>query len=79
MIHYRVYCFDGASRIVGADWVEAPDDLQALIAARNAFDCFRVEVWERDRLAGRHERGEHLRTNVSADVSFPPKPTPKGQ
>ena len=60
MIHYRVYCFDGASRIVEADWLEAHDDVRALHAAREAFDCFRVEVWDRDRLAGRHERGEML-------------------
>ena len=58
MIQYRVYCFDGASWIVEADWLEADDDRAALRAAREVYDCFRVEVWELNRLAGRHERGE---------------------
>jgi len=24
--HYRVYCFDGGSRIIGAEWIEAESD-----------------------------------------------------
>lgn len=52
---YRVYCFDGGSRIVRADWLEAFNDAEALVAAKGLMDCFRIEVWERDRLAGRYE------------------------
>jgi len=56
--HYRVYCFDGGSRIINADWIEAENDAEALQAAKNAYDCFRIEVWDRDRLVGRYQRGE---------------------
>lgn len=53
---YRVYCFDGGSRIVGAEWIEAANDAEALQAAKDAFDCVRVEVWDRGRFAGRYLR-----------------------
>ena len=52
---YRVYCFDGASRIVSAEWIEAANDADALKAARELMDCFRMEVWEKERLVGRLE------------------------
>jgi hypothetical protein len=55
---YRVYCFDGASRIVSADWIEAVNDAEALQIAVSRFDCPRVEVWHRDRFAGRSVRGD---------------------
>jgi len=55
---YRVYCFDGASKIVGADWIEAVNDAEALQAEKKTYDCFRVEVWERGRFAGRYQRDE---------------------
>ena len=58
MKHYRVYCFDGGSRIINADWIEAENDAEALQAAKNAYDCFRIEVWDRDWLVGRYQRGE---------------------
>jgi len=56
--HYRVYCFDGGSRIIGAEWIEAESDEAAFRSAQETFDCFRIEVWDRDRLIGRHERSE---------------------
>jgi hypothetical protein len=52
---YRVYCFDGASRIVLAEWIEAANDCEGLKAARVLMDCFRSEVWDKDRLVGRIE------------------------
>ena len=58
MKHYRVYCFDGGSRIINAEWIEAGSDDIALQSARATFDCFKIEVWDRDRLVGRHERSE---------------------
>ena len=53
---YRVYCFDGASRITSADWIDAVNDADAVQAAKK-FDCFRVEVWDHDRLVGRRDEG----------------------
>ena len=58
MKHYRIYCFDGGSRIISADWIEADSDDAAYHAAKEAFYCFRVEVWDRKRLIGRHMRSE---------------------
>lgn len=55
---YRVYCFDGASRITNAEWIEATNDGEALVAAKQAVDCHRIEVWERDRRVGFYLRGE---------------------
>ncbi len=56
MTNYRVYCFDGASKIVTADWLEAVNDAEALHTARKMHDSFRIEVWDRERLAGRYQR-----------------------
>ena len=53
---YRVYCFDGGSRIMNADWIEAVNDAEALHLATKRFDCFRLEVWDRERFAGRYQR-----------------------
>ena len=55
MVHFRIYCFDGASRITKADWLEAHDDAEAMREAEKISDCFRVEVWDRNRLVGRRE------------------------
>lgn len=54
---YRVYCFDGASRITAAESIQATTDEEAMDAGRKLFECFRIEVWDRDRLVGRHQRG----------------------
>lgn len=58
MISYRIYCFDGGSRIVNADWIDAMNDADALSAAKEIMNCVRVEVWDRDRLVARHDRSE---------------------
>jgi hypothetical protein len=55
MKYYRRYCFDGAGRIISAEWLQAVNDAQALVEAKEKSDCFRLEVWDRDRLVGRHE------------------------
>ena len=49
---YRLYCFDGGSRIISAEWIAAVNDAAALQQAKR-LDCYRVEVWDRDRLVGR--------------------------
>jgi len=50
---YRVYRFDGAGSIVSADWVDAPNDAEALLTAKNEGGDLSREVWDRDRLVGR--------------------------
>lgn len=58
MKHYRVYCLDCGSRIISAEWIKADSDDAALHSAKGTFDCFKVEVWDRDRLVGRDQRSE---------------------
>ena len=50
---YRLYCFDGASRITAAEWVEAINDAEAISVAKKNNNGVRCEVWDRDRLVGR--------------------------
>lgn len=64
MKSYRVYGFDGAGRIIKAELIEASNDAEAVVTARELMDYARVEVWELDRLAGRYERPEAKRPNV---------------
>jgi len=56
---YRIFCFDGASRIISADWLGADNDAEALETGKQALDCINIEAWEPDRLVGRIERSEH--------------------
>ena len=53
MKSYRIYCFDGASKIVRAEWLDAGDDADAVNAAKQVDGCVRIEVWDRDRLVAR--------------------------
>ena len=50
---YRLYRFDGASRIISAEWMEAANDAEALCVAKREDQALTREVWERDRLVGR--------------------------
>ena len=51
---YRVYCLDGASRFLRAEWIKAATDEDALEQARGSMgDCMIAEVWQRDRRVGR--------------------------
>ena len=52
-IFYRLYRFDGSSSVVSADWVEAANDAEALLAAKADQGGVTREVWNRDRLVGR--------------------------
>ena len=50
---YRVYCLDGAGRVLAAEWIEADDDAAALESARQFTKAVQCEVWQRQRLVGR--------------------------
>lgn len=50
MPSYRLYRLDGAGKIVGADWLEATVDADALRQAHEQVDGTRFELWDRDRL-----------------------------
>lgn len=62
MKNYRIYYFDGASKIVRAEWLEASDDADAIAAAKQVNGCVRIEVWDRDRLVGRTAAASPRRT-----------------
>lgn len=50
---YRVYCFDGASRIMGVEIVQATNDAVAVQTAKRLNNGIRREVWDRERLIAR--------------------------
>lgn len=50
---YRIFCFDGAGRIISADWLGAADADEALANAEQSMNCVKIKVWERDRLVCR--------------------------
>jgi len=47
---YRLYRLDGAGSIVGADWLDAASEEDALCQAHDRVDGARFELWDRDRL-----------------------------
>jgi hypothetical protein len=47
---YRLYRLDGAGNIVGADWLEAQEDEDALREVHERLDGARFELWDRSRL-----------------------------
>ena len=53
---YRLYCLDGAGKVVSAEWVDADDDAAAIEAAKDMMDGHPCELWERSRLVIRLER-----------------------
>jgi hypothetical protein len=59
MQHYRLYCLDGVGSIGLAEWIEAPDDADAIRQAnehyRGALMC---EVWLDKRLVATIDRKE---------------------
>jgi hypothetical protein len=48
--NYRLYRLDGAGKIVGAEWLAADDDEQAVAQARNGGVHSTLELWDRQRL-----------------------------
>ena len=55
MSAYRVYCLDGAGKVLAAEWIEAETDSAALDSARRFERAVRAEVWQGQRLVGRVE------------------------
>ena len=51
--NYRLYRFDGAGKIVGAEWLAAADDDDAARQARESRPGAMLEVWDRGRLVVR--------------------------
>jgi hypothetical protein len=47
---YRVYCYDGARKIVTADFVEASSDEEAIAEAEARDFGSRCELWDGKRL-----------------------------
>ena len=47
---YRIYSFDGASRVVTADFIEATSDEEAIAAAQKAGFGTKCELWDNRRM-----------------------------
>lgn len=52
---YRLYRLDESGRIVSAEWIEAADDEQALVKARDLCHGALHELWDHHRLVARIE------------------------
>ena len=50
---YRLFCYDGAGRILSANWLVAANDDAAVAAANDVDKGTRREIWDRNRLVGR--------------------------
>lgn len=53
MANYRVYCLDGAHKVVSAGWVEADGDEAAVELVKARFDGYKCELWDGHRLVCR--------------------------
>ena len=53
MPSYRLFSFDGAGKITGAERLDATDDHWAIEAARALKLGVRCEIWDRERLIAR--------------------------
>jgi len=59
MAHYRLYCLDRFGKISFADWIDAPDDQDAVRQAHDLKNGSRqCEVWEGRRLVASLEARE---------------------
>ena len=47
---YRVYCYDGARKVVSADWIDAATDEDAIAKAEAAGFGDKCEIWDGKRL-----------------------------
>ena len=66
MATYRLYCLDGLSKVVSAEWIEAEDDGRAVELAKDMTDAMKCELWQGDRLIARLDRKER---NASAGAA----------
>ena len=46
---YRLYCLDGAGKVLSAEWIDAEDDDTAIEAAKDMVDGHQCELWARSR------------------------------
>ena len=59
MANYRLYCLDGAGKISLANDIEAGDDAEAVVIARDTHRYSRMcEIWQRDRLVATLDAGD---------------------
>ena len=59
MAYYRLYCLDGAGKISLADDIEAGDDAEAVVIARDTHRNSRMcEIWQLDRLVATLDAGD---------------------
>lgn len=47
---YRIYCYDGANRMLTSDWLKAENDEDAIAEARAAGFGSQCEIWDGRRL-----------------------------
>lgn len=50
---YRLYQFDGAGKIIAAEWIDAADDDAAVRQAKSLVSAPQNELWDRERLVSR--------------------------
>ena len=51
--NYRVYCHDGANKVVSAEWVEAQSDQEAIAIIQAEYPKYGCELWEGRRLVAK--------------------------
>jgi hypothetical protein len=59
MKYYRLYCFDGASRVLAVLEIDALSDAEAIQSVGAVGEYTRAELWEQDRLVARFQRSEN--------------------
>lgn len=52
---YRLYCYDGANKIVTADFIEASNDEEAIAVAEAQGLGSKCEIWDGRRLVAQLE------------------------
>lgn len=62
---YRLYCVDGAGKIISAEWLEADDESAAVDAARAASGDGRFELWRRQKMIVRIVDGKIIDQGAS--------------
>lgn len=69
MATYRLYCLDGASRFLKAEWLEANDDVMAMVLARDmARQSVRCELWAGNHLVARFDGESELSSHANAET-----------
>lgn len=47
---YRLYSLDGVRKVASAEWIEADDDEDAVVVAKDRMDGHDCELWQGERL-----------------------------